>query len=70
MAKKVTLAECPVGLFEFEGTLCFKSQYGDNNGGIDAYVVESGEFFAGGVSDKIDRRRVMVKPVKFKKVSW
>lgn len=70
MAKEVTLAECPVGLFEFNGTLCFKSEYGDNEGGIVAYIVESGEFFIGGVSDKVERRHLMVKPIKFKKVSW
>ncbi|MFD1477443.1 hypothetical protein, partial [Ancylobacter polymorphus] len=60
-----TLAECPVGLFLSDGgELCFKSEYGDNNGRIDAYIVRSGEFFWGAPPQTIaSQRRQVVRPV-------
>lgn len=62
---KVTLAECPVGLFINEyGGLCLKTEYGNNEGRIDAYIVDSGEFFWGSSPQSIhNQRRQMVTPV-------
>lgn len=45
---EVTLAECPVGLFEYDGTLGMKTEYcteGKDGYKIDAYIVDSGERF-------------------------
>ena len=62
--EETTLAECPVGLFFFGDELCFKSEYGDNSGRIDAYIVSSGEFFWGGSSQTIASQRASrVRPV-------
>lgn len=48
IGKETTLAECEVGLFLSDyGTLCLKSEYGNNEGRIDAYIIDSGEFFWG-----------------------
>ena len=59
-----TLADCPVGMFMSEwNTLCMKTEYGNNEGRIDAYIVESGEFFWGGTSKPEDQRGVYVMPL-------
>jgi hypothetical protein len=65
VAGELTLAECPPGLFlTSDCGLCFKSEYGDNNGRIDAYIVSSGEFFWGAAPQTIDsQRRQIVRPV-------
>jgi len=44
--------------------LALKSEYGDNDGRIDAYIVGSGEFFWGGTSDPMVQRNLMVHPVE------
>lgn len=66
----VTLKECPVGLFVHEtGELCLKTEYGNNEGRIDAYIVDSGEFFWGSQPQSIaNQRRQMVRPVTVSKV--
>lgn len=46
-----------------EGTLCLKSEYGDNSGRIDAYIVSSGEFFWGGTQTASEQRKLLVIPV-------
>lgn len=62
--RTVSLASCPIGLFMSEGgELCLKTEYGDNNGRIDAYIVSSGEFFWGGTSEPIKQRQVQVRSV-------
>jgi len=69
----VRLADCPTGLFLFGGTLGFKSEYAttkQENGATvgvqcDAYVVSSGEYFWGGVSDWRSRDELMVTPLDF-----
>ncbi|MFC7663958.1 hypothetical protein ACFQWF_16365 [Methylorubrum suomiense] len=44
--RRVSLADCPIGLFlAVGGALCLKTEYADNEGRVDAYIVESGEFF-------------------------
>lgn len=57
----VTLAECPPGLFVFNGSIGFKSEYGAA-GAVDCYCVESGEYFWGGTSTPDERRKLMVSP--------
>ena len=71
----VTLAECPPGLFFWNGTLGFKSEYGamEPTGSnfktwkvgnrADAYCADSGEYFWGGTSNHEDRAKVLVMPI-------
>jgi len=66
--KPCSLNECPPGLFYFGETLGFKSEYKTKNESTgryqcDAYVVESGEYFWGGVSNVEARSNLMVRPV-------
>ncbi len=56
-----TLAECPAGLFVYGDTLCFKSEY-RHEGHTEAFVVESGEAFWGGMYDPVMRDALMVQP--------
>jgi len=61
----VTLAQCPIGLFECSGELCLKTEYGNNEGRIDAYIVSSGEFFWGAAPQTIANQRAqMVQPIR------
>ena len=62
----VTLAECPIGLFKSEdGELCLKTEYGNNDGRIDAFIVSSGEYFWGAAPQTIASQRAqMVTPVE------
>ena len=65
MADEVTLAECPIGLFMCHGELCLKTEYGSNEGRIDAYIVSSGEMFWGSAPQSIASQRAqMVTPVE------
>ena len=64
----VTLNECPPGLFMFDGTLCFKSEYtttleNPRRYQVDAYCVESGEYFHGGAKSSTERGNLMVEPI-------
>ena len=61
----VTLHKCPIGLFlSSDGTLCLKTEYGNNDGRIDAYIISSGEFFWGSPPQTPSSQRVqMVRPV-------
>ena len=71
----VTLAECPPGLFFWNGTLGFKSDYGamepvgsnfktwKMGSRADAYCADSGEYFWGGTSNHDDRAKVLVMPI-------
>ena len=67
--KPCTLADCPPGLFLFDGNLCFKTEYDIL---IDpmkctphAFVLASGEMFWGGVKTHEERRNLMVQPLIF-----
>ena len=67
---KVRLGEAPVGLFEYDGTIGFKSEYGkvhtDEQGTfvqVDAYVVCSGEYFWGGAKTSRERNNLLVTPL-------
>lgn len=60
----VTLVECPIGLFICGETLALKTEYGNNEGRIDAYIVESGEMFWGDQPQTIESQRAtLVWPV-------
>lgn len=64
--KAVTLAECPIGLFRDArtGTLALKTEYGSNEGRIDAYIADSGEFYWGAPPQTIASQRAqLVFPV-------
>ncbi len=65
----VRLDECPPGLFMFGDTIGFRSEYSTvtptNPSQPDAYVVESGEYFWGGVNgDSRARSALMVRPIE------
>jgi hypothetical protein len=63
----VSLADCPPGLFRWNGELCFKSEYRttrENGTSVcDAYVVASGEYFWGGTSTDAQREALKVQPI-------
>jgi len=60
----VRLDECPIGLFIAGGELCLKTEYGNNDGRIDAYIVSSGEMFWGAAPQTVESQRAqMVEPV-------
>ncbi|TWB58710.1 hypothetical protein [Nitrospirillum viridazoti] len=69
MSKQVTLADCPPGLFLFQGYLGFKSEYSICHAetklplGPEAYVVASGEIFWGGASSHEARKALLVIPI-------
>lgn len=63
----VRLIDAPVGLFEVDGVLAVKTQYctrhEDGTVTADCYIVESGEYFWGGVDSAEERNNLMVTPV-------
>ena len=62
-----TLRELPKGsLFLHGETIGLKTEYSDNNGRIDAYIVGSGEFFWGGTDNPEDQSAVQVVSLKIK----
>lgn len=61
-----TLAKCPPGLFLFEGTLGFRTEYEmevDKKFYPQAFVVSSGEIFWGGVHSHEERSNLIVQPL-------
>lgn len=67
----VRLDACPIGLFRTEdGTLCVKTEYRNDDGRICAYIVASGEFFAGPAPQSpASQRGTLVVPVKLGEVA-
>lgn len=64
MTRRVRLRACPIGLFWFGDELCLKTEYGSNEGRIDAYIVSSGEFFWGERPQTIESQRAqLVTPI-------
>ncbi|UZW54023.1 hypothetical protein NUH86_10800 [Sphingobium sp. JS3065] len=65
----VTLNQCPPGVFRTEvGTYGFKSEYAtkvSDGYKCDAYCLESGEYFQGGVEGTEARGELLVEPVNF-----
>lgn len=59
---EMRLIDAPVGLFYSGRTLCVKTEY-FTNGGVDAYIVSSGEYFHGGAQTSEERNYLMVRPV-------
>ena len=69
--KAVSLTECPIGLFCMELTdevyvACLKTEYGNNQGGIDAYNILTGEKLSlnGKTETKKGCDTIMVYPAK------
>ena len=70
MSLFVKLIDCPPGLFWFEGSLCFRSEYSTTVSSSpypqpDAYVVASGEYFWGGAKSSEARSELMVQPIHY-----
>ena len=69
--KKVKLIDAPVGLFLHEGTLCLKTEYmhqsfKETTPRVEAYIVDSGETFWGGVKTAEEVNSLMVTPLDYK----
>lgn len=63
-----TLEACPPGLFiaDAYNTLGMKSEYRTEQGAIEAYIVESGEFFWGDNPQTVERQRAqIVRPISY-----
>ena len=65
--EECTLNNCPPGLFLFRGRVYFKSEYRTQttDGGyqVDAYCIDSGEYFWGGAASSEARGMLIVRPV-------
>jgi len=59
-----TLAECPIGLFLCGDELCLKTEYGKNDGSVDAYIVSSGESFWGDLNTGGRQQDTLVIPIE------
>lgn len=57
------LIDAPVGLFMYKEALCLKTEYMNRQGGVEAYVVESGDVFWGGAKSQEERNNLDVTPV-------
>ena len=69
--KKVKLIDAPVGLFLYEDTLCLKTEYmhksfKQTTPRVEAYIVDSGETFWGGVKTAEEVNSLMVTPLDYK----
>ncbi len=54
MSRRLTLRTAPPGLLLTDrGQLLFKSEYGDNDGRLDIFIVSSGEFYWGECQDRL-----------------
>jgi hypothetical protein len=60
--RKVRLGNCPIGLFLFGDTICLKTEYW-SNGKPECFIVSSGEFFCGGVTDNDEYFDLFVIPL-------
>ena len=67
MARAIKLIDAPIGLFEVDGVLVLKTEYSTRHedGTItpDCYIIESGEYFWGGVDSVLERNNLEVAPV-------
>lgn len=60
-----TLEELPNGsLFLCDDTLALKSEYRNENGAVEAYIVGSGEFFWGGTNNAKEQAKIRVTEVE------
>jgi len=60
--RKVRLGNCPIGLFMFQDEVCLKTEYW-SNGKPECFIVSSGEFFCGGVTDNDEYFDLFVIPL-------
>lgn len=74
MSRRVRFKNCPVGLFWCGDTLAVMTEYvttieanatRERRYNRDAYIVESGEYFAGGTISYEARDELMVTPVRY-----
>ena len=67
MARAIKLINAPAGLFDIDGVLVLKTEYSTQHedGAItpDCYIVDSGEYFWGGVDSVEERNNLEVAPV-------
>lgn len=67
MVRAIKLIDAPIGLFEVDGILVLKTEYSTRHedGTItpDCYIIESGEYFWGGVDSVLERNNLEVVPV-------
>lgn len=67
--KPMRLIDAPAGLLECNGTIIMKTNYmtrhTDESVTPDCYIVESGEYFCGGVETAEELQNLEVKPVCF-----
>lgn len=68
--EKVTLDELPPGtIFAFgEDCIAVKSEYRCNNGLIEAFIIDSGEQFWGGVHTAEEQNALIVQPLEIEEV--
>lgn len=59
---KMTLEECPIGLFRYDGVLVLKTEYVDGMGRCECYTVDGGERFWGDGSFNLNQ--LIVQPVR------
>ena len=68
MARAIKLINAPVGLFDIDDVLVLKTEYStqQEDGAItpDCYIVDSGEYFWGGVDSVEERNNLMVTPIE------
>ena len=60
--RKVRLGNCPIGLFMFQDEVCLKTEYW-SNGKPECFIVSSGEFFCGNVTDNDEYFDLFVIPL-------
>lgn len=64
MARK-RLKNCPIGLFEYEGTICLKTEYSLD----ECYTVEGGEIFCGdGSKTREEKGDYLVTPTSIEQI--
>lgn len=61
--KRIRLYNCPIGLFMFNGEMCLKTEYYTKER-CDCFIVSSGEYFCGGVTELNDFMNLLVFPIK------
>lgn len=60
--EKMTLEECPIGLFRYDGVLVLKTEYVDDMGRCECYTVDGGERFWG--NGALNLNQLIVQPVR------
>lgn len=59
------LEDLPSGsLFIHKNSVCLKTEYKNNNGTIDAFIIGSGEMFWGGAKTSEEQAKIEVLPIE------